>query len=427
MTDPNVSVPAPDPVATSPAATGGRQAAMGFIMITVLIDMISIGLIIPVLPKLVGSFATTPAEQISAYGIVATAFAVANFLSAPVLGALSDRFGRRPVLLMGFTGLAFSFFVTAMATQLWMLVAVRLFSGAMNANAAIANAYVADITPPEQRGKRYGMLGAMFGLGFILGPVMGGLLGGYFGLRAPFVVSGALAVCNGLYGFFVLPESLPLERRRAFSWARANPVGSLMHLFELKGVGALLVVIALANLAQFLLHTTWALYTGHKFGWNPQQIGWSLFAVGVMSVFGQGVLAGRFTKWLGAERLLVAGLLSNGCCYFVWGLASHGWLMYAAIFANIFGFAAGAAGQTVISNAADPKSQGQTMGAVTGLSSLMMVIAPIIGPKLLQPFADLPATDWRVGMPYYLGGALLLLSAVVAAAHFRRLQPAATA
>ena len=225
----------------------------------------------------------------------------------------------------------------------------------------------------------------------------------------------------------MLPESLPLERRRAFSWARANPVGSLMHLFELKGVGALLVVIALANLAQFLLHTTWALYTGHKFGWNPQQIGWSLFAVGVMSVFGQGVLAGRFTKWLGAERLLVAGLLSNGCCYFVWGLASHGWLMYAAIFANIFGFAAGAAGQTVISNAADPKSQGQTMGAVTGLSSLMMVIAPIIGPKLLQPFADLPATDWRVGMPYYLGGALLLLSAVVAAAHFRRLQPAATA
>jgi DHA1 family tetracycline resistance protein-like MFS transporter len=408
---------------TAPSAPppAGRQAAMGFIMLTVLIDMISIGLIIPVLPKLVGSFAHTPTEQIAAYGTVATAFAIANFLSSPVLGALSDRYGRRPVLLMGFTGLAFSFFVTALATQYWMLIAVRLFSGAMNANAAIANAYVADITPPEERGKRYGMLGAMFGLGFILGPVIGGILGGRYGLRVPFYLSGTLAICNGLYGFFVLPESLPVDRRRPFSWARANPVGSLKHLFELKGIGALLVVIALSSLAQFLLHTTWALYTGHKFGWDPQQIGWSLFAVGAMSVFGQGVLAGRFTKWLGAERLLVAGMVSSACCYVAWGAASQGWMMYAVIFANVFGFASGAAGQTVIANAADPKSQGQTMGAVTGLSSLMMVIAPIIGPRLLEPFADLPPTDWRVGMPYYLGGALLLVATVIAAMHFSRL------
>ncbi|MDG0832137.1 MFS transporter [Roseateles saccharophilus] len=406
-----------------------RSPAMGFIMATVLIDMISVGLIIPVLPQLVGSFAHSPGEQIAAYGTVATAFAIANFLSSPVLGALSDRFGRRPVLLMGFTGLACSFFITAIATELWMLVVVRLFSGAMNANAAVANAYVADITPPEQRGKRYGMLGAMFGLGFILGPVIGGILGGRYGLRAPFFAAGALAVCNGLYGFFVLPESLPSDRRRAFSWARANPIASLMHLFELKGIGALLIVIAMGSLAQFMLHTTWALYTGHKFGWNPEQIGYSLLAVGVMSVLGQGLLAGPFTKWLGAPRLMVAGMVSSGLCYLAWGLASQGWEMYAAIFANVVGFAAGAAGQTVISNAADPKSQGQTMGAVTGLSSLMMVIAPILGPRLLQPFADLPPTDWRVGMPYYLGGALLLAAAVLASVHFARLRraPAAAA
>jgi DHA1 family tetracycline resistance protein-like MFS transporter len=418
VTEPNASATASVP--SAPAVAGKRQAGMGFIMLTVLIDMVSIGLIIPVLPQLVESFATTPGDQIAAYRNVAAAFAIANFLSAPVLGALSDRFGRRPVLLMGFTGLAFSFFITALATQYWMLIAVRIFSGAMNANAAIANAYVADITPPDQRGKRYGMLGAMFGLGFILGPVMGGILGGRYGLTAPFYVAGALAICNGLYGLFVLPESLPLDRRRPFSWARCNPVASLMHLFELKGVGALLFVIAFSSLAQFLLHTTWAIYTGHKFGWNPEQIGYSLLAVGVMSVLGQGVLAGPFTRWLGAPRLLMAGMVSSGLAYFAWGWAPAGWMMYAAIFANVVGFASGAAGQTVISNAADPKSQGQTMGAVTGLSSLMMVIAPILGPGLLQPFADLPPTDWRVGMPYYLGGALLLVAASVARVHFAR-------
>ena len=215
---------APSPVADSIARSGKRQAAMPFIMATVLIDMISIGLIIPVLPKLVGSFETSAAAQVSAYAYVAMAFGFANFIGSPILGALSDRYGRRPVLLIGFSGLAISFFVTALATALWMLIAVRLFSGALQANIAVANAYVSDITPPEERAKRFGMLGAMFGLGFILGPVLGGLLGG-INLRLPFYCAGTLAVCNWLYGFFVLPESLPVDRRRPFSWARANPIG----------------------------------------------------------------------------------------------------------------------------------------------------------------------------------------------------------
>ena len=189
---------------------------MPFIMATVLIDMISIGLIIPVLPKLVGTFETTAAGQVGAYAIVAMAFGFANFIGSPILGALSDRYGRRPVLLIGFSGLALSFFVTAVATALWMLVAVRLVSGALQANIAVANAYVSDITPPEERAKRFGLLGAMFGLGFILGPVLGGLLGG-INLRLPFFVAGGLAVTNWLYGFFVLPESLPSERRQPFS------------------------------------------------------------------------------------------------------------------------------------------------------------------------------------------------------------------
>ena len=207
---------------------------MPFIMLTTLIDMMSIGLIVPVLPALVGLLTGSQVDQAFWYGVVTFAFSLANFFGSPVLGALSDSHGRRPVLLIGFCGLALSFFATALATAVWMLIAVRLVSGAMQANMSVANAYVADITPPEGRAKRFGMLGAMFGLGFILGPVMGGLLGA-INLQLPFVVAGSLALLNLLYGFFVLPESLPAERRHAFDWTTANPVASLRGLTQLKG------------------------------------------------------------------------------------------------------------------------------------------------------------------------------------------------
>src|SRR5205085_1813579 len=191
-------------------------------------------------------------------------FSFANFLTSPLLGALSDKYGRRPVLLLGFFALALSFFVTALATELWMLIAVRLFSGAMQSNVSVANAYVADITAPADRAKRFGLLGAMFGLGFILGPVMGGLLG-HIDLQLPFFVAGGLAMLNLLYGYFVLPESLPAERRRPFDWKRANPVAALQALTRLKGAGRLVAVVACTGLAQFILYTTWVLYTTFKF------------------------------------------------------------------------------------------------------------------------------------------------------------------
>jgi MFS transporter, DHA1 family, tetracycline resistance protein len=413
------------PAVDSRPASGKRQAAMPFIMATVLIDMISIGLIIPVLPRLVGTFETTAAGQVGAYAIVAMAFGFANFIGSPILGALSDRYGRRPVLLIGFSGLALSFFVTAVATALWMLVAVRLVSGALQANIAVANAYVSDITPPEERAKRFGMLGAMFGLGFILGPVLGGLLGG-INLRLPFYCAGVLACCNWLYGFFVLPESLPVERRRPFSWARANPIGSLMHLAQLKSMGALLGVVAFASLAQFILQTTWALYTQLKFGWEPQQIGWSLCAVGAMSVLVQGILVGRLTKLMSVQRLVILGLVSSAAAYVAWGAATQGWMMYAVIACNVLGFAAGASLQSLVANAADEKAQGQTMGAVAGLQSLTAVLAPVIGPLLLRTVADAPRGDWRLGVPYYLCAALQLCAMAMTLLHFRRLRADST-
>ncbi len=408
----------PSSESEAPVPSGPRQAAMPFIMLTVLIDMVSIGLIIPVLPALVGTFTSSQADQAFWYGAVTFAFGIANFFGSPILGGLSDRYGRRPVLLIGFSGLALSFFVTGLATALWMLVVVRLFSGAMQANAAVANAYVADITPPEQRAKRFGLLGAMFGMGFILGPVMGGLLGAV-NLHLPFFVAGGLAVLNWLYGYFVLPESLPVERRHAFSWRAANPVASLRSLTQLKGVGALVVVIALSALAQFLLHTSWVLYTTFKFGWGPLENGWSLFAVGVMSVLVQGVLLGPLLKRFSAQRLAVLGLISSSVCFALWGAATQGWMMYAVVFLNVLGFAAAASIQSLISNAADARTQGQAMGAVASLNSMMAVVAPMIGAPLLVMVSHLPKGDWRIGAPYYFCAALQAAATLVALGHFR--------
>src|SRR5258706_5496386 len=396
-----------------------QAAAMPFIMLTTLIDMVSIGLMIPVLPAPVGSFAASQSEQALWSGVVTFTFGLANFFASPILGALSDAHGRRPVLLLGFCGLAFSFFATALATALWMLVAVRLVGGAMQANMSVSNAYVADITPPEERARRFGMLGAMFGLGFILGPVMGGLLGA-IDLRLPFFAAGSLALVNLLYGWFVLPESLPADRRRAFAWRSANPVRSLHGLAQLKGAGPLVAVIACSGLAQFVLYTTWVLYTTFKFGWGPLENGWSLAAVGVVSAIVQGLLLGRLLRWFSPRRLAVLGLLSSTLAYLFWGAATEGWMMFAIIFVNLLGATGASSIQSIISSAADPRSQGQAMGAVGGLNSLMAVIAPALGASLLTVVSDLPKGDWRVGSPFFFCATLQALSLILAVTHFRR-------
>ncbi len=395
-----------------------RTAAMPFIMITVLIDMMSIGLIVPVLPALVGSFTSSQTEQAWWYGAITFAFSVANFIASPILGALSDRFGRRPVLLIGFCGLAISFFVTALATAIWVLIAVRVLSGAMQATALVANAYVADISEPDERARRFGLLGAMFGLGFILGPVMGGLLGA-IDLRLPFFAAGSLALVNLLYGWFVLPESLPVERRRPFDWRTAfNPITALAELGRLGGIGMLVAVIAFTALSQFMLYTTWVLYTTFKFGWGPQENGWSLFAVGLMSALVQGVLLGRLLKRFSPQRLAIAGLVSSTLAYIGWGAATEGWMMFAVVFCNVLGFTVAASLQSIISGAADATTQGRTMGAVSGLQSLMAVVAPVIGAPLLGVVSHLPRGDWRIGAPFYFCALVQAIALGLAATHF---------
>jgi MFS transporter, DHA1 family, tetracycline resistance protein len=392
---------------------------MPFILITVLIDMIAIGLMIPVLPALVGSFSTSQTDQAYWYGVVAFAFGFANFLASPMIGALSDQYGRRPLLLIGFLGLAISFFGTALSSAMWMLVAVRVVSGAMQSNAAVANAYVADITPAQDRAKRFGLIGAMTGIGFILGPVLGGVLGA-INLHLPFFVAGSLALVNFLYGYFVLPESLAPEQRKKFAWKAANPIVSIKALSQLKGVGPLVGVIAFSGLAQFVLYTSWVLYTTFKFGWGPSENGWSLAVVGIVGALVQGVFLGRLLKIFGPQRLVMIGLISSALAYLSWGLASQGWMMFAIIALNVFGNTIQASVQSMISSAADNKTQGQTLAAASSLSSLMAVVAPILAAPILALVSDLPKGDWRIGAPFYFCAALQVASLMMATWHFQR-------
>lgn len=402
----------------SPVEDGRRQAAMPFILLTVLIDMVSIGIIVPVLPALIGTFSVSPSDQAYWVGVVSFAFGIANFFGAPLLGALSDAWGRRRVLLLGFCGLALNFFATALATSLWMLIAVRLVGGAMQANAAVANAYVADITAPEGRAKRFGLLGAMFGLGFIVGPAAGGLLGA-IDIHLPFFVAGGLSLLNLAYGWWVLPESLPPEKRRPFEWNAANPLKAFKALVGLPGIGMVVGVIACTGLAQGVLYNVWVLHNTFKFGWDTQANGWSLAAVGVVSVVVQGFLLSKLLKRFPPRRLVVMGLISSTLAYFLWGAASQGWMMYAVIFANLLGFTVTASVQSLVSSAADARTQGQTMGSVSSLNSLTAVVAPVLASPALMAVSHLPQGDWRIGAPLYLGAVLHFAALLLAWLHFR--------
>ena len=353
--------------------------------------------------------------------MVTVSYALAQFVGAPLLGALSDKLGRRPVLLLGFCGLAINFFTTALATSIWMLVASRVVGGVMQANAAVANAYVADITPPQERARRFGLLGAMFGIGFILGPVLGGLLGG-IDLRLPFFTAGVLALLNLAYGFFVLPESLGPAQRHAMDWKRANPLTAFRQLAALKGVGLLFGVLAMAGLAQFSLYTVWVLYGQFRFGWGPTESGWSLFAVGMVSAVVQGGLLGRLLKRYTPQRLALMGLASSTTAFALWGLATQGWMMYVVIVANLLGAAVAASLQGLVSSAADEKTQGQTMGAVSSLNSLAAVVAPVFAAPLLASVSHLPSTDWRIGFPMFFCAALQGVALLLAVLHFRRVR-----
>lgn len=402
----------------SRAATPSRQPAVGFILALVLLDILGIGLMLPVLPALVGSLTPDRDAQTLWVGALLTGYGLMQFACAPLLGALSDRFGRRPVLLVGIGGLSLMFLTPALATSLWVILAARLFGGALAANLAVANAYLADVLPAPQRASAFGRIGAAIGVGFIIGPAAGGMLGA-IDVRLPFFVAAALAALNFLYGWLVLPESLPPERRAPLQLSRANPLSALRELGRLRGIGRLVVVYGMINLSAFVVHSTWVLYTSFRHGWGPQQAGWSLFVVGVMALTVQGVLLSRLLRSLGARRLVLAGMTSALLAYLGYATATEGWMMYALIVANFLGFAVLPTIQGQVSQAADARVQGRTMGALSSLASIMMAIAPLIGTPLLAVVSHLPASDWRIGAPYFVAAALQAIALIFAVVHFR--------
>ena len=394
-----------------------RRPAIAFIMVTSLLDVIGIALIIPVLPILLGEFTSGRDTQTYWYMAVAVTFGASQFLCAPLLGALSDRFGRRPLLLLGIAGLGATFVLTALAHSVWLIVAARVLGGGLSANFAVAQAYVADITPPEERTQALGKLGAMFGIGFVLGPVMGGLLGGV-NLRLPFWAAASLCTLNWLYGLLVLPESLPVQRRRPLSQARVNPFTALAGLTRLHGVGALVAAFACTSLAVWVMQMNWVLYTNFKFGWGPSQTGPSLFVAGVVALIVQGVLLGRLIQAFGERRLILAGMLSSLFAYTAYGLATHGWMMYAIIACNFLAQGSIVTMQGIVSKAAAPEEQGRVMGTLSALASLATVVAPIISNPLLAQVTFLQPSDWRVGAPFFLAAALQSLALLIAWRHF---------
>ncbi|MBL8511966.1 MAG: TCR/Tet family MFS transporter, partial [Betaproteobacteria bacterium] len=368
---------------------------MKFILICVFIDMLGIGLAVPVLPLLVGKFVETKELQAHWYGILAAVFGLMQFLCMPLLGALSDKVGRRPILILSSAGVGLNFLATAWAPSLYWLFLGRFIGGACSASMSVASSYASDVSTPENRAKSFGMIGAAFGLGFICGPILGGLLG-EIDYHLPFYVGAALCLTNALIGYFFVPESLAKHKRNAFSLARANPFSSLKRLLTRGDIGGLILVFGLANFAQFLLQTTWVLFTHFRFGWGPKENGLTLFCVGLSAAVVQAVLLSRMMKTFGEVRLSLIGLASGALVLAGYGLVTEGWMMYVLILSNLFAFAAGPAMQGIVSKATDPREQGALMGSLQSLSSLGIVIAPIVGGQMLANASHYPASDWRV-------------------------------
>ncbi len=409
-------------MATSNRVKGTRKAALGFVFVTLFLDIFGIGLIIPILPRLVEDFQGGDVSAAShTVGWLASLYSLMQFLFAPVLGSLSDRYGRRPVILASLFGSGLDYVLLAFAPNLAWFFVGRIISGITGANITAASAYIADVSPPEKRAANFGLIGAAFGLGFIAGPALGGILGDV-GLRVPFMVAAGLTLVNWLYGVFVLPESLAPANRGTFSWSRANPVGSLLALRRFPLVLGLAGTFFLLNVAQYGLHSTWVLYTGYRYGWTPRQVGWSLAVVGIMAAIIQGGLARRIIPWLGEHRSLTLGLFISALGMVGYGVATEGWMIYVILVAASFGGIAGPAAQGLVSRSTPDNQQGAVQGALASLGSVAGVVAPPIATSLFGVCISPTAPIRLPGAPFFFG-ALLMLTAMILAQRSFRIKP----
>jgi DHA1 family tetracycline resistance protein-like MFS transporter len=392
-----------------------RRAAVAFIFVTILLDTLALGLIIPVLPKLVESFVdndTAKAAQL--FGLFGTAWAAMQLLFSPILGALSDRFGRRPVVLLSNFGLALDYVLMALAPSLTWLFVGRVISGITSASISTSFAYIADITPPERRAAVFGKVGAAFGAGFILGPALGGLLGG-MDPRLPFWVAAGLSFANTLYGLLILPESLPRDRQASLRWRSANPLGSLHLLRSDPVLAGLSVVNFFAQLAHVVLPSTFVLYATYRYGWDTATVGLTMALVGVCAMAVQGAGVGPIVRRLGESRALLLGLACGAAGFLIFALAPTGPLSWLGIPVMALWGVAGAAIQALMTRRVAPDQQGQLQGATSSVQSLSQLIGPFLFTLTFAYFISPQAPVSLPGAPFFLASALLLLSLVIAA------------
>lgn len=399
---------------------GHRKAALGFIFVTLLIDVIGFGIIIPVMPKLIQELTGGTLAQASSYGgWLLFAYAFMQFICAPIVGNLSDQFGRRPILLASLFGFGIDYLFMAFAPTLAWLFFGRTVAGIMGASFTTASAYIADVSTPEKRAQNFGIIGAAFGLGFIIGPLVGGLVGAY-GTRIPFFVSAGLTLINWLYGFFILPESLSTENRRKFEWKRANPVGSLRALKRFPIIMGMVLSLVLVYISSHAVQTNWSYYTIEKFQWSERMIGISLAVVGIVFAIVQGGLIRVIIPKLGQERSVYMGLGLYAIGYFLYAFATESWMMFAITIPYCLGGIAGPALQGIISNQVPANEQGELQGALTSLMSVTMIIGPLVMTQIFYFFTRVDAPVYLPGAPMILGGVLTVISALLARRSLKR-------
>ena len=400
-----------------------RAPAMGFILVTLLIDVAGLGIIIPVMPKLITHLTGGTLSDAARWGgWMAFTYAGMQFFFAPIMGGLSDRFGRRPVLLASLFGFGVDYLFMALAPTIGWLFVSRVIAGIMGASFTTGAAYIADVSPPEKRAQNFGMVGAVFGLGFILGPLIGGLLGPY-GARVPFIASAVLALVNWLFGFFVLPESLKPEHRRPFDWKRANPVGSLTNLRKFPVIFGLVASLVLLQIAAHAVQSNWSYYTIEKFQWTERTVGMSLAAVGLAVAIVQGGLIRVVIPWLGQQRSVYTGLAFYSLGFFLYAFATSTWMMFAFTAIYCLGGIAGPAIQGLISGQVPPNEQGELQGALTSLMSLTSIAGPLLMANVFAWFSGTSAPFYFPGAALALGGVMSLAAALLARTSLRRTAP----
>jgi DHA1 family tetracycline resistance protein-like MFS transporter len=399
-------------------------ASIAFILFTVFMSVLGIGLIIPVLPALITELSGGELSGgARVYGLFVAVYAAMQFLFAPVMGALSDRFGRRPVLIVSVFGAALDYLVMALAPTLAWLFAARLVAGVVAANISVANAYIADITPAAERAKRFGLIGAAFGLGFIIAPAIGGVLGS-FGLRTPFFAAAAVAMLNGLYGLLVLPESLPAERRRRFEWKRASPIGSILSLRTFKGVAGLALVIATLNFAQANLQAVWVLFTGFRFGWGPLENGATLAVLGILTAAMQGAGIKPMLKRFGEVRAVIIGLSASALAFTAYAFIPEGWMILLVMLVGALGGVSGPAILAMVSRNVSEDLQGSAQGALASISSLAAIASPLIATALFAAFTAPGASLTFAGAPFLFGTLTIVVALMLFVATTRGLAAA---